>query len=54
MQMVITFMAVVAGLVFSVAVALLAEEFIFGQVFRLFFVSQPIQETSAVKSGQKR
>ena len=38
MQMVITFMAVVAGLIFSVAVALLAEEFIFGQVFRLFFI----------------
>jgi hypothetical protein len=50
MQMVITFMAVVAGLIFSVAVALLAEEFIFGQVFRLFFVRQ----TVPVKIGQKR
>jgi hypothetical protein len=40
MQMLITFMAVVAGLVFSVAVALLVEEFIFGQVFRLFFTPQ--------------
>ena len=39
MQMAITFMAVVAGLIFSVAVALLAEELIFGQVFRLFFSS---------------
>jgi hypothetical protein len=37
MQMAITFMAVVAGLIFSIAVALLAEELIFGQVFRLFF-----------------
>ncbi|HEY3973066.1 MAG TPA: hypothetical protein VGM18_08685 [Candidatus Sulfotelmatobacter sp.] len=37
MQMAITFMAVVAGMVFSLAVALLAEELIFGQVFRLFF-----------------
>jgi len=37
MQMAITFMAVVAGLIFSLAVALLAEELIFGQVFRLFF-----------------
>jgi len=35
MQMAITFMAVVAGLVFSLAVALLAEELVFGQVFRL-------------------
>jgi hypothetical protein len=37
MQMAITFMAVVAGMVFSLAVALLAEELIFGQVFRVFF-----------------
>ena len=49
-QMAITFMAVVAGLIFSVAVALLAEELIFGQVFRLFFS----QQTAAVKNGQKR
>jgi len=34
MQMAITFMAVVAGMVFSLAVALLAEELIFGQIFR--------------------
>lgn len=37
MQMAITFMAVAAGLIFSVAVSLLVEELIFGQVFRLFF-----------------
>jgi hypothetical protein len=37
MQMAITFMAIVAGLTFSIAVALFAEEWIFGQVFRLFF-----------------
>ena len=37
MQMAITFIAVVGGLVFSLAIALLAEELIFGQVFRLFF-----------------
>jgi hypothetical protein len=36
MQMAITFMAVIGGMVFSLAVALLAEELIFGQVFRLF------------------
>lgn len=41
MQQVITFMAVVGGLVFSVAVALLVEELIFGQVFKLFFKPQP-------------
>lgn len=49
MQMAITFIAVVGGLVFSVAVALLAEELIFGQVFRLF-----ARQTVAVKSEQKR
>ena len=48
MQMAITFMAVVAGLIFSVAV--LAEELIFAQVFRLFFVPQ----IAALKNGQKR
>ena len=53
MQMAITFMAVVAGLIFSVAVALLAEELIFGQVFRLFFARQCVQ-TAAAKTGQKR
>jgi ABC-type enterobactin transport system permease subunit len=50
MQMAITFLAVVGGMVFSLAVALLAEEFIFGQVFRLFFSQQAV----AVKSQQKR
>ena len=50
MQMVITFMAVVAGLIFSVAVALLAGELIFGQVFRLFFARQ----AAPAKPGQKR
>ena len=37
MQLVITFMAVVAGLAFSIAVALVVEELIFGEVFRIFF-----------------
>jgi hypothetical protein len=58
MQMAITFMAVVAGLIFSVAVALLAEEFIFGQVFRLFFQQQPVvksaQQPVTATIGQKR
>ena len=50
MQMAITFIAVVAGLVFSMVVALLAEEFIFGQVIRVFFVRQAVE----VKAGEKR
>lgn len=49
MQMAITFLAVVAGMVFSLAVALLAEELIFGQVFRLF-----ARQTASVKSEDKR
>jgi hypothetical protein len=50
MQVLITFMAVVAGLVFSVAVALVVEELIFGQVFRIFFTPQPVE----VKGAQPR
>lgn len=50
MQMAITFMAVVAGMVFSLAIALLAEELIFGQVFRLFFS----REASPAKTEQKQ
>ncbi len=50
MQMAITFMAVVAGMVFSLAIALLAEELIFGQVFRIFFARQAV----TVKNEQKQ
>ena len=54
MQMAITFMAVVGGLVFSLAVALLAEELIFGQVFRLFFAPGKLAaQTAAVKTERK-
>jgi hypothetical protein len=51
MQMAITFMAVVAGMVFSLAVALLAEELIFGQVFRLFFSSGTLAQETAKPEG---
>ena len=55
MQMAITFMAVVGGMVFSLAVALLAEELIFGQVFRIFFAPQKLaQVTVAAKTDRKR
>ena len=50
MQMAVTFMAVVAGMVFSLAIALLAEELIFGQVFRLFFAKQ----AAPTKADQRR
>lgn len=50
MQMAIQAMTVIAGMLLSLAVAVLAEELIFGQVFRLFFARQAVP----VKSGQKR
>jgi hypothetical protein len=49
MQILVTFVTVVAGLVFSVAVGLVAEEFIFGQLIRIFFVRNRV----AVSSGQR-
>ena len=55
MQMAITFMAVVAGLVFSLALALVAEELIFGQIFRLFFSREKLApQTAPVKPVGKR
>jgi len=50
MQQLMTFMAVIAGLVFSVAVALAIEELIFGKVFQLFFTPAPVR----VRAEQKR
>ncbi len=39
MQLLINFITVVGGLLFSLAVAIVVEEFIFGQIFRLFFTA---------------
>lgn len=50
MQMAITFLAVLGGLVFSLAIALLAEEIIFGQVFRLFFTPARLAAKEVVNS----
>jgi len=50
MQLAITAIAVIAGMVFSLAIALLVEEFIFGEVFRLFFARQALR----VRAGSKR
>jgi hypothetical protein len=50
MQMAITFMAVVGGMIFSLAVALLTEELIFGQLFRLFFARVAVQPKTEEKS----
>lgn len=54
MQLAITFMAVVGGLVFSLAVALLVEEVIFGQVFRLFFTSEAGRANATVKGSRNQ
>jgi hypothetical protein len=54
MQLAITLLTVVAGLIFSIAVALAAEELIFGQLCRLFFAKQMLRETTPLESGQKR
>ena len=43
MQLAITTLAVIAGLVFSIAIAILVEEFIFGEVFRLFLAPQAVE-----------
>ena len=43
MQLAITAIAVIAGMVFSLAIAVLVEEFIFGEVFRLFFAQPAVQ-----------
>ncbi|HVO80278.1 MAG TPA: hypothetical protein VMT28_06085 [Terriglobales bacterium] len=50
MQLAITAMAVVAGLVFSLAIALLVEELIFGKVFRLLSARRAVP----VKSEPRR
>jgi len=50
MQLAVTFMTVVAGMVFSLAVALLAEELIFGKVFCRVFARQ----AAKARSGRVR
>jgi len=51
MQLAITTLAVLAGLIFSIAVAIFAEELIFGELFRLFFAPRAVER---VRAGQKR
>jgi hypothetical protein len=50
METLMTAITVTAGMAFSLAVAILVEEWIFGKVFGLFF-SQPAVQ---VESGQER
>ena len=51
MQLVITALAVLGGLLFSFSVSLLVEELIFGKIFRLFFAHAA---AVAVKSDHNR
>ena len=50
MELAITAIAIIAGMAFSLTVALLVEELIFGKVFRLISARQAV----AVKSGRVR
>jgi hypothetical protein len=54
MQLVITAIAVIGGLMFSLAVALLAEELIFGQVFRVFFARNAVPVAVPDEDSLKR
>jgi hypothetical protein len=49
MQLVITALAVLGGLLFSFGVSLLVEELIFGKIFRVFFA-----HAAAVSAKAKR
>jgi hypothetical protein len=53
MQLAITALTVIAGMVFSVAIALLVEEFIFGEVFRLFFAPRAVERVRAGRLGTR-
>ncbi len=50
MQTLLTLITVTAGMAFSLAVAVLVEEWIFGKVFGLFFSQQVVR----VRSEQER
>jgi hypothetical protein len=50
MQIIMTAITVTVGMAFSLAIAILVEEWIFGKVFGLFFA----QQAGQIKSGQER
>jgi hypothetical protein len=52
MQLALTAMSVVAGLVFSVAIGLFVEELIFGEVFRLFFAKRALARVRTSGNGR--
>jgi hypothetical protein len=50
METLMNAITVAAGMAFSLAIAILVEEWIFGKVFGLFFTPQTVR----VESGQRR
>lgn len=53
MQLFMTAIAAIGGMFFSLAIAILMEELIFGKVFRLFFVRQTVPVGSGRPSRQE-
>ena len=49
MELVFTTVAVIGGMTFSLAVAILVEELIFGKVLCVFFAPRPPQTKAAVE-----
>jgi hypothetical protein len=49
----VTALTIVAGLMFSVACAILLEEMIFGGLFRLFFAPRPVDPGNQRSSGRQ-
>lgn len=54
MQWIITLVAVVAGLILSLGVAVITEELIFGRLMALFFFRSAARPTMAAKNGRQR
>ncbi len=54
MQWVITFVAVVAGLILSLAVAVITEELIFGRLMAMFFYRPAVRSAMAPKNESQR
>lgn len=48
MQFAITAIAVIGGLMFSLAIAILVEEIIFGELFRFFFAPRAVARVRAL------
>jgi hypothetical protein len=48
MQFAITAVAVIGGLIFSLAIAILVEEVIFGELFRFFFAAGAVARVRAL------